>query len=201
MARYGARNSFWAPWAADAQDADPTKLPTYGPAKACGQLNKVTDSPNFIEGNLAGDDQIVLSEKTFRDGTVTEENVFIPMADAAVILGASHDDANGMAMGDDDKPPYIGKGFVTQHLGKTGSYWQAVFYPKLKAKLAGTDYSTRAKDINFATDKMEYAWESPACRKYKIIKDFSTEAEANAYIQDLFTGKAAVPGLAAAAAG
>lgn len=199
MAKYGARNSFWAPWAENAQDTDKTKLPVYGEPKACGQLNKITDSPNFVEGSLAGDDTIVLYEETFRDGTVTEDNVFIPTADAAIMLGASYDESNGMAHGVDDKPPYIGKGFVTHHVGKTGAYWQAVFYPKLKAKLAGTDYATRAKDINFAVDKMEYLWEAPVCGKYKIVKDFATEDEANAYIQGLFKGTMAVAGLAKAA--
>ena len=199
MAKYGARNSFWAPWADDSQDTDKNKLPTYGAAKPCGQLNKITDSPNFQEGSLAGDDTIVLYEKAFIDGTVTEENVFIPIADAAVMLGASYDETNGMALGVDDKAPYIGKGFVTHHVGKTGSYWEAVFYPKLKANPSGRDYSTRAKDINFATDKMEYVWEAPACGKYMIVKDFATEDEANAYIEALFKGAAAVPGLPAKA--
>lgn len=199
MARYGARNSFWAPFAADSQDTDPTKLPAYGPARACGQLNKFTDSPNYVEGSLAGDDQIVLYEKAFKDGTCTEENVFIPMADAATMLGASYDDENGMALGDDDKPPYIGRGFVTHHVGKDGDSWESVFYPKLKANPSGSDYSTKADNINFSADKMEYQWLSPACRKHKIVKDFATEAEANAYIAALFAGTAKVPGLPAPA--
>lgn len=200
MATYGARNSFWAPWAEDAQDTDLTKLPTYGAAKTFGQLNKVTDSPSYNEGSLPGDDQIVLYEKKFKDGTVNAESVFIPVEDAAVMLGASCDEAMGMAFGDDDTPPYIGYGFVTHHVGKQGKYYQAVFYPKLKANPSGKDYETRSDNVNFATDKMEFHWESPACRKHKIIKDFATEAEANAYIAALFAGTAKVPGLPAPAA-
>lgn len=201
MARYGARNIFWAPVKANTQDTDPNKLPVYDEPRPCGQLNKFTDSPNFIEGTMPGDDQIVLHETNFKDGTAAMENVFIPMKDAADMLGAAYDEENGMAHGADDKPPYIGKGFITCHLGKEGTYWQAVFYPLLKAKPAGSDYATRNQDINFATDKMEYSWHRPACGKYKIIKDFATEAEANTYIQGLFKGTAAVPGLPKPAAG
>ena len=201
MARYGARKLFWAPWAEGAQDTDPNKLPAYGEAKAGGQLNKITDAPNFVDGSLAGDDVIVLYEQEFRDGTVTEENVCIPMADAAVMLGASHDEADGVAFGVDDKPPYIGLGFITHHVGKEKKWFEAVFYPKLKAKPSGIDYSTRAKDISFATDKLEYLWESPVCGKYQVVKDFATEAEADAYIQNLFKGTAQVPGLPKPAAG
>lgn len=200
MATYGARNSFWAPWAEGAQDTDLTKLPAYGTPKTFGQLNKVTDSPNYIEGSLPGDDQIVLYQKKFKDGTVNAESVFIPISDAATMLGAASEGEAGMAHGDDDEPPYIGYGFVTHHVGKQGDYWEAVFYPKLKANPTGKDYETRNDNVNFATDKLEFHWESPCSRKHKIIWDFPTEDEANTYIQALFAGTAKVPGLPAPAA-
>lgn len=199
MATYGARKSKWAPWATDAKDTDATKLPGYGEAKSFGELNKVTDSPNFNEGNLPGDDQIVLYEKKFKDGTVDAESVFLPLEDAATMFGASHDTAMGLAHGDDDNPPYVGYGFLTHHVGKGKQYYQVVFYPKLKASPSSKDYETRGDNINFKTDKLSFHWESPACRKYKIEKDFATEAEAEGYLDGLFTGASAVPGLAAAA--
>lgn len=197
MAIYGARNSKWAPWADAAQDTDATKLPAYGAAKTFGQLNKVSDKPNYNEGSLPGDDQIVLYEKKFKDGTVSPESVFIPLEDAATMMGASYSD-NGLARGDDDNPPYIGFGFLTHHVSKDKTYYQTVFYPKLKANPSSQDYETRGDNINFTTDKMEFHWESPACRKHKIIMDFDTEALAEAYLDELFAGTAAVPGLAAA---
>lgn len=200
MAKYGARNSFWAPWADGATDSDATKLPAYGAAKSFGELNKVTDNPNFNEGSLPGDDQIVLYEKKFKDGTVDAESVFIPVEDAATMFGAAYDDSMGMAHGDDDTPPYIGYGFITHHVGKNVEYYQTVFYPKLKANPTAADFETRGDTSNFKTDKLQFHWESPLCRKYKIIKDFATETEANAYIAGLFAGTAAVPGLPTAAA-
>lgn len=200
MARYGARKSKWAPWADDAQDTDATMLPAYGAAKSFGELNKVSDSLNFNEGTLPGDDQIVLYEKQFKDGTVDVESVFLPLEDAAAILGASHDASMGIAHGDDDTPPYIGYGFLTHHVGKGKHYWQTVFYPKLKASPTAQDYETRGDSINFKTDKLSFRWESPACHKYLIKKDFATEEEAEAYLDNLFAGKASVPGLAAPAA-
>lgn len=199
MAKYGARESFWAPWADGAADTDATKLPAYGEKKTFGQLNKVTDTPNFSEGSLPGDDQIALYEKKFKDGTVDAESVFLPMADAAKMLGAGYDESNGMAHGDDDVPPYIGYGFLTHHVGKNGKYYQVVFYPKLKASPSAETYETRGDALNFATDKMSFHWESPACRKYKIVKDFDTLEAAQAYRDGLFAGTAAVPGLPAPA--
>lgn len=199
MAKYGARKSKWAPWADSAQDTDATKLPTYGTAKTFGELNKVNDSPNFNEGSLPGDDQIVLYEKHFKDGTVDAESVFLPMEDAAAMLGAAFDESMGMAHGDDDNPPYIGYGFITHHVGKGKHYFQVIFYPKLKAAPTAEDFETRGDNINFKTDKLSFHWESPACRKFKIKKDFATEADAEAYLAGLFAGTAAVPGLAASA--
>lgn len=199
MAKYGARKSFWAPWAKNSQDTDPTKLPTYDEAKSFGELNKVTDTLNFNEGSMPGDDQIVLYQKKFKDGTVDAESVFLPVQDAAQMLGASYDENMGMAHGDDDEPPYIGFGFLTHHVGKDKNYWQVVFYPKLKASPTSGTYDTRGESINFATDKMSFHMESPICRKYQILKDFDTEAEAAAYLAGLFTGASTVPGLAAPA--
>lgn len=195
MAIYGARNSMWAPWADGAQDTDPTKLPSYGAAKTFGELNKVNDSPNYNEGSLPGDDQIVLHEQHFKDGTVDAESVFLSIEDAATILGASHDSEMGLSHGDDDAPPYIGYGFHTHHLGKGKHYYQVIFYPKLKAHPTAENFETRGDNLTFKADKLSFRWENPACRKYKIKKDFATEDKAKAYLAALFAGTAAVPGL------
>lgn len=197
MATYGARKSRWAPWAKESPDTDATKLPKYGTAKKLGELNKVTDSPNFSEGSLPGDDQIALYEKKFKDGTVDVEQVSIPIEDAAEMLGASVDDAHGIAHGDDDEAPYIGYGYLTHHVSTKESFFRVIFYPKLKATLSGEEHETRGDSINFKTDKMSFHWESPACRKFKIKKDFATEEEADTYLDGLFAGTSAVPGLPA----
>lgn len=200
MAKYGARKSFWAPWAKETPDTDPNKLPAYGEKKSFGELNKVTDNLNFIEGTLPGDDRRVLYEKRLNGGTVDAESVHIPVADAAEMLGASFDEEMGMAYGDEDEAPYIGYGFLTHHLGKGKHYYQTVFYPMLKAKPTSGSYDTRGDSITFATDKMSFALDVPACGKYKVEKDFSTEAAAEAYLAGLFAGTSAVPGLPAPAA-
>ena len=195
MAKYGARYSRWAPWASDFEDTDSTALPRYGDVVNVGQLNKASENLNFNEGSLPGDDQIVLYEKLFKDGTVDVESVYLAVKDAAEMLGASCDDENGLAHGDDDKPPYGGYGNITHHVSKTKSYFQSIFYPKVKATISGETLETRGDSINFNADKLSFHLESPACRKYKIVKDFETEAAAQAYIDSLFAGTAAVPGL------
>lgn len=195
MATYGARNPRWAPWADGFEDTDRKKLPRYGEAVTIGELNKVNESLNFNEGSMPGDDQIVLYEKLFKDGTVDMENVFIPIPTAAAMLGASCDEANGLAHGDDDKPPYGGFGFITHHVSKLKKYFQVLFFPKVKAAPTASTYDTRGDNINFATDKMPFHLESPACRKYRVIKDFDTEADAIAYLDACFAGTAKIPGL------
>lgn len=194
MAKYGARESFWAPWQENVTDSDATALPPYGEKKTFGQLNKVTDSPNFNEGSLPGDDQIALYEKSFKDGTVDAESVFLPMEDAATMLGAAYAE-NGLAHGDDDKAPYIGFGFITHHVGKAGKHFQVVFYPKLKASAGAETYETRGDNLTFTADKVSFHWESPACHKFKIVRDFDSLEAAKAYRDALFDGTATVPGL------
>lgn len=195
MATYGARNAKWAPFAAEKADTDPLKLPKYSDVKPFGELNKVTDNLNFVEGNLHGDDAIALYRKRFKDGTLDAESVFIPLSDAALMLGAKTDGKDGLAHSDDDDPPYIGFGFVTQHIGRGKHYWQVVFFPKIKATVPGSEtYETSGENVNFATDKMQFHIESPLCRDYKIKKDFATEAEAVEYRDGLFAGTATPPG-------
>lgn len=196
MARYGAKNAKWAPFATETPDASATALPKYGEAKTFGQLNKVSDTLNHNEGSAYGDDALVLYEKQFKDGTVEAESVFLPMEDAGTMLGAKTDSKNGISFTADDQPPYIGYGFTTHHISKDKHYYQAVFYPKLKASPTSESYETRGDNITFATDKMSFHIELPLCRIYKIVKDFDTEADATAYIDALFKTGAAVPGLA-----
>lgn len=198
MAKFGARYSCWAPFAASAEDNNPTKLPVYDTTVLqLGELNKANESLTFAEGSLPGDDKIVLYDRLFKDGKLDVESVYIANETAGKLFGVSVDEAKGLSFGDDDKPPYGGYGCITHHIGKSESYWQAVFYPKVKALPPTEDsITTRGDNLNFATDKLPFHVELPACRKYKIIKDFSTEAEAMQYIKDLFAGKAKVPGLA-----
>lgn len=196
MARYGARNAKWAPFAAESPDVDAKTLPKYGETKTFGQLNKVSDTLNHNEGSAYGDDALVLYEKQFKDGTVEAESVFLPMADAGTMLGAKTDSKDGISFTADDQPPYIGYGFTTHHISKDKHYYQAVFYPKLKASPSSESYETRGDKITFATDKMSFHIELPLCRIYKIVKDFDTETEATAYLDSLFKPGAVVPGLA-----
>lgn len=202
MARYGARNAMWAPYAAEKPDVDPKKLPLYSEAKTFGELNKVTDNLNFIEGTQHGDDAIALYAREFKDGTVDAESVYIPLADAATMLGAKTDSKNGLTRSVDDKPPYIGYGFLTKHLSRDKTYWQVVFYPKLKAMPGGSStYDTRGDNINFATDKLQFHVEATLCGSYKIEKDFDTEEAATAYRDGLFTGASVPPGFETQATG
>ncbi|MGM9669720.1 MAG: hypothetical protein ACI3VZ_08210 [Faecousia sp.] len=201
MAKYGARYSRWAPWAKDFADTNTEALPKYDTPVGVGELNKINETLNFKEGSLPGDDQIVLYEKLFKDGSMDVESVYLQVKDAATMLGASCDEENGLSHGDDDKPPYGGYGFITHHVSKTKTYFQAIFYPKVKATPTAETYETRGDTINFTTDKMPFHIESPACRKYKVVKDFASEAAAKAYIDAIFAGTAAVPGLPKAGAG
>ena len=209
MATYGARYSRWAPWAEGFEDTDRTKLPRYGETAEIGQLNKVNDSLNFNEGSMPGDDQIVLYEKNFKDGTVDVESVFIPISTAAVaeLVRESYHRAEAarevrherLADGDDDKAPYGGYGFITNHVSKAKRYFQAIFYPKVKAAPTSGSFDTRGDNINFVTDKMSFHLESPACRKYRVKKDFDAEEAAMAYLDGCFKGTSAIPGLPAPA--
>lgn len=195
MAKYGAKGAFFAPFASEKPDEVATALPKYATAFSVGELNKVTDAINFNESSLAGDDRISLYEKSFKDGTVGVESVYVSTANAATILGCAHDEENGLSHGTSDKPPYGGFGFYTRHVKSDGSYFQAVFYPMIKAAPTAETYDTKGDTLTFVTDKLSFALKEPKCGKYKIIKDFDTEEDAIDYIAGLFAGTETAPGL------
>lgn len=197
MANFGARNSMWAPWAAESPDTNPAKLPKYGEAVSIGKLNKASDSINFVEGNLSGDDSIALYEKLFKDGTVEVHSVYLSLGQAAEMHGcAVNEKKTGLAFGSDDQAPYGGYGCTTTHVAPGKKYHQAIFYPKVRATApTGDNYETRGENITFNPDKINLHLEEPACKKYKIVEDFDTEEAAKAYLEALFAGTAAVAGL------
>ncbi len=201
MATFGARYSRWAPFAPTQADENKNAIPKYGAVKTLGELNKLVDEITTIEGGLDGDDRKPIQAYAFSKGKVSVDSVFVALKTAAEVLGADVDEANGLAFSGEDQAPYGGYGCITHHQSPNKVYWQALFYPMVKAMVpAGETYTSRGDTLTFATDKLVFGVAEPLCGKYKIVKDFDTEKEANDYIDSLFSGTGKVPGLTGAAA-
>ena len=70
-----------------------------------------------------------------------------------------------------------------------GTCLWAVFYPKVKAMLQGTEYNTNGENITLATGKLQFTGAAAMTGDWKIESPyFDTEDEAKAWVDGMFTG-------------
>ena len=192
--RYGAKYAYWAPFEGD----EPTdgSMPTYGTASEFGGINESNDTLTFADASAYADNlrKIYISEFTsgeistkalYRDGTLT-----------ASIFGMGTDDDSGLSYSSTDDPPYGGYGFISNRMdANKDRYYEVVFYPKVQAKPASSNYKTKEDGITLEYEELTFAIFECNAEVYKVIKDFDTEDEAKSYLDGLFTGESAVPGV------
>lgn len=180
---YGAKHIRWAPITAEPEKG----LPTYGPALTLGELNQVADNPSYVEAKAAGDNNATARYvRKFQQATVDVTVLDLLNEVASKIFGAKIDEtqAKDLHFGKDDKPPYGGAAFYTEHLmaGDKVQY-KGIFYTRVKAAMQGKTYSTLGDSISLASSKAQFI--STACNSgdWKIESAFfDTEPEAEAWV-------------------
>lgn len=188
---YGAKYIRWAPFAAE--NPEPAgKLPSYGTAVSLGALNKVSDTPSFNEAKGYGDNVLKVHAVRFKEAVIAVEVTEVPRDAMSAVSGAEVEtgEHKNMWFGDSDKPPYGGLGFYVNVLLDDGSdVCRGVFFPKVKAMLQGTEYNTNGESITLAAGKLQFTASSCAAGKWRCYsEDFETEAEAEAWVDGMFTG-------------
>ena len=189
---YGAAGLKWAPFATE--NPEPAgKLPSYGPAVSVGSLNKVTDSPSFNEAKGYGDNKLKVYVNKFKESPLNVEVTEILREVMSAISGAQIEEGEhkNMRFSDSDKPPYGGLGFyINAILDDTRDICMGVFYPKVKAMLQGTEYNTNGENITLSTGKLQFTASACSSGDWRFYSDyFETEAEAQAWVDGMFTGQ------------
>lgn len=188
---YGAAYPKWAPFAKE--DPEPAgKLPNYGTAVEIGSLNKVTDSPVFNEAKGYGNNRLKVYVNKFKESPISVELTEILRTVLSEISGAEIEEGahKNMLFGDNDKPPYGGLGFYINAILDDGrDVCMGVFYPKVKAMLQGTEFSTNGENITLSTGKLQFTASSCSTGHWRVYSEyFETEAEAQAWVDGMFTG-------------
>lgn len=193
--KYGAKNAMWAPFDSDTPDTAGA-LPTYGATYALDGVNESNDSLTFADASAYGDNLQKIVIKEFTSGTISAKFVWLPVATLSAMLGTDADDTDGQAYGSEDDQPYGGYGFISNRMDSNkNKFYEVVFYPKVQAAADSSDYKTKENSITLEYDSVPFTILVPECRKYKVEKRFSEESAAVAYLESLFAGTAAVPGL------
>lgn len=186
--KYGAKMLQWAPFAeTNAEPAD--ALPNYGTPLNLGELNKVSDSPAFVEGEAYGDNALGRYVSEFQKVPIDVEILDITNAAASKVLGATLEetDDKNLIFGANDNAPYGCLGFYVNELLKGNrKVYRGIFYPKVKATMQGEEYTTKGSSITLTNSKLRFVGVACNDGSWKIQSDdLATEAEAVAWVNKM----------------
>lgn len=177
MASMGLKYMAWAQQATEPTNA----VPTYSAGKVIGKMVSANLAIEINEGELYADDMLAEYISEFKSAMFTAEVDNIPLADQATLYGATYA-SDEFSVSKDDTPPFgaIG-GYQVLMVGGVRKY-RAWFFPKVRATLPDWDGTTQGNSITFGTQPIQMKVMAPAYGPWYYIKDFTTAAAAQAYI-------------------
>ena len=185
MAKYGAKYLQWAPFAAENPDALETAFPKYGDPISLGALVSVTDTPTFNEAKMYGDNALKEHVNEFKECGVAVELTDLANSVASAVLGAtiSEETENDLEFSAEDNAPYGGLAFYINKMVDGVKSYHGIYYPKLKASMQGTAYTTKGDSITLAGGSLNFTAAAPMNGKWKVESDdYPTEAGAKAWV-------------------
>lgn len=187
--KYGAKKPRWGKIASEPA----TSRPTYEAAKVLGALIKVTETPSMNEAKGYGDNALKVFVSEFKECVLATEVTELPAEQMAAMTGATLAESGDLSFGAEDAPPYGGYAFyINKMLDNGDKVYQGVFYPKVKAVVQGDEYSTKGDSITLTSSKLQMMASACNSGDWKVLsKDFPTEAEADAWCDQQFTGASA----------
>lgn len=177
MASMGLKYLAWA-----AQASEPTNaVPTYSAGKVIGKMVSANLAIENNEGELYADDMLAEYINEFKSAEFTAEVNNIPLADQATLYGATYASDEFKATYT-DTAPFGGIGGIQVLLVSGVRKYRAWFFPKVRATLPDWDGATRGDSISFGTQPIKMKVLSPTYGPWYYLKEFTTEAAAQAYI-------------------
>jgi len=177
MAKLGLKYVAWAKMATEPTSANPT----YEAGIVVGKAVSTNLAVKNIEGELYADDQLSEYKSEFSSADLTLEVDNITLANQANLYGATY--ANDeMTHSVNDAAPYGGiGGYQVLQVNNVKKY-RAWFFPKAKAAIPDWSGTTKGNSISFGTQPMSLKVMAPNYGPWYYVKEFMTEAAAQAYI-------------------
>lgn len=188
MATYGALKPGFTPFGSDEETSD--ALPTYDSTKTAelSELVSVTATPSISEGKLYANNQLSEYAAEFAEGTIDAEVKDVSPENAALLYGATYDsEGNTLTYRDNDSAPYGCFHFISNIQNDNVKYYEAHFYPKVKAKRGDLSAKTKEGSITFSVPKVSFVWSSPKCGQYELVERFTSLSDADAWISGLIS--------------
>ena len=164
----------------------PDGTPNYGVAQKPAKAISCSVSISNNEAKLYADDALAESDTSFQSGTVSLGIDDEDTETMATLLG--HTVTNGnMVRNANDTAPYVGLGrIVTKMVG--GNYkYKVEFLNKVKFSEPSQEDTTKGESLEFGTSTLEGTIATLANGNWSVAQTFDTMAEAQAYLNGLFS--------------
>lgn len=160
--------------------------PTYGVAHKPGKAVSCNVSISTNSATLYADDGLAESDTSFQSGTVSMELDNADLDTQATLLG--HTVSNGvMTRNATDTAPYIGLGRVVTKMVNGVYKYKVEFLKKVKFSEPSQENSTKGESVEFGTTTIEGIVSTLANGDWSDAKVFDTMAEAQTYLNSLFS--------------
>ena len=175
MALIGLKNFYYAKIT---EDTDSTT--TYGTPKKIGNAVSVDINPTVQKAQLYGDDMAVATATGLGEITLSLETTDIPLADQAVLLGATYDSVNNTILSkSSDVAPYVGLAFESE---KHDGGIRCVKLLKGKFAPSQETINTKGEQLQFQVPKIDGSFVArQSDGAWKQIKDFAAGASTAAW--------------------
>lgn len=178
MAKVGLKNLVYA--VLDLEDG------TYGTPASLGKAVSSSVSPNSADAKLYADDALAESDSTFVSASVTLEvddardaTVLAPLLGHTVTTGEVIRNANDVA-------PYIGLGRIVPKVVDNVKAYKVEFLVKVKFQEPTQEEGTKGDNVEFKTTSIEGEASAISSGVWSKGKEFTTEAEAQEYLDTCF---------------
>lgn len=180
MAKIGYKKFYWAKMATEPE----TSIPTYKKGLLLGKAVSANLAVTNAEGELYADDQLAEYIKEFSSAQLTAQVDHISLENQATVYGAQYVD-DELLHNVNDTPPYGGTGGFQTLIHENVRKYRAWVFPKAKASIPDEDMTTRGNNVSFGTQPIDMKIMAPKFGPWKRVKEFSTEAAADAYVQNM----------------
>lgn len=185
--QYKAKHIRWAPFAETGAETA-NALPKLGAPVDIGSLYSVNETLNFNEASGYGDNVRKVYIKEFKDGSLAIEMIYLGNAAMSAVSGAEIDGSSqDITFSTDDVAPYGSIGYIKGERNDDDKpVYRGVMFPKVKANIEGMTATTKGENIQLSNDKLTFAVSACMTGAFrKMSKEFDTEAEAEAWVDDL----------------
>lgn len=181
MAKTGLSKSYYALYAYDT-----TEGVTYSNGGLLGKAVSASIEPEEADdNNFYANNGIAESDGAFSGGTLTITNDSLELTPLAAILGLTPASDGSLHFSANMTAPYVAYGTIGRSRVNNANKYRAIILCKVQFAVPVDELATQEENIEFSGHELTATIlrADDASADWKIVKDFDTEADAEAYIK------------------